>query len=221
MFARPKRLWTVSLAAGALGLFGGAAQAAVQDYPPSGGSSQSVAANAPVSFNIWTGVAQSFVTPDAHIDFGFYMLNPTAADEAVKFSLFSGDGLFTTLLGARSATVLGGLGITTQLVTVDFSAIGLSVGGSYTVEVSRPDGSLPPVGTYTSSYILYHSLADSYPGGRFYFTGASYDESFFAKRDIAFKITPVAGVPEPDAWVLMIAGFGIIGAVSRRRPTLA
>lgn len=30
-------------------------------------------------------------------------------------------------------------------------------------------------------------------------------------------ITPIGGVPEPAAWALMVAGFGLIGTMARRR----
>ena len=33
--------------------------------------------------------------------------------------------------------------------------------------------------------------------------------------------TPVTAVPEPAAWAMMLAGFGLIGTALRRRPTLA
>jgi hypothetical protein len=33
--------------------------------------------------------------------------------------------------------------------------------------------------------------------------------------------TGVGGVPEPSNWAMLIAGFGLVGAVSRRRRVLA
>jgi len=32
--------------------------------------------------------------------------------------------------------------------------------------------------------------------------------------------SPVAGVPEPAAWILLVGGFGMIGAAMRRRKLL-
>ena len=34
------------------------------------------------------------------------------------------------------------------------------------------------------------------------------------------SVTPAGGVPEPDTWALMIAGFGMLGYALRRRPLL-
>ncbi len=35
------------------------------------------------------------------------------------------------------------------------------------------------------------------------------------------EVTPVVGVPEPASWAMMIAGFGLIGAATRRRRAAA
>ncbi len=42
----------------------------------------------------------------------------------------------------------------------------------------------------------------------------------FYANDSATQGFVVAGVPEPASWALMIAGFGLVGAASRRRKTL-
>ncbi|MFI5114920.1 MAG: hypothetical protein ACHP7J_07230, partial [Terriglobales bacterium] len=61
--------------------------------------------------------------------------------------------------------------------------------------MSLPSQQLPPLGTYSGISGLYNSLNNSYAGGRFYFVGATYDESLpaFALRDLAFKVTPISG----------------------------
>jgi hypothetical protein len=48
---------------------------------------------------------------------------------------------------------------------------------------------------------------------------------FTGEQSVAFRLygTPgfVPGVPEPESWALMIAGFGLVGAVARRRAAAA
>ena len=39
--------------------------------------------------------------------------------------------------------------------------------------------------------------------------------------DFTFDTAPVGGVPEPAAWVLLIAGFGLIGTMARRQRVVA
>jgi len=66
----------------------------------------------------------------------------------------------------------------------------------------------------TGAKTLYLGLTDacSYSGG----------PSCFGDNGGAFTVTaagsaPVGGVPEPAAWALMLAGFGLTGVVARRR----
>ena len=52
----------------------------------------------------------------------------------------------------------------------------------------------------------------------------SFDGTHFTaqvQRGIARDIVQVLGVPEPANWALMIAGFGLVGAMMRRRGVLA
>ena len=46
------------------------------------------------------------------------------------------------------------------------------------------------------------------------FSGLNIRSDFFAQVDIG------GGVPEPAAWALMIAGFGLVGAAARRRQSV-
>src|SRR5260370_12341194 len=166
--------------------------------PPVGANTQTVAANDPAHGNVWTGIAQSFTAQDPHILFGFYVASFSGApgSDTVLFSLYSGDGQSSNLLGQASAPVTLATNFVTQFVQVDFSSISLTPGNQYTVVASRPSQQLPPLGTYSNLSLLYNSLNNSYPGGRFYFVGASYDESLpaFALRDLAFNVTPVFAV---------------------------
>lgn len=44
---------------------------------------------------------------------------------------------------------------------------------------------------------------------------------FGGDQHATLTISEAAGVPEPGAWALMICGFGLVGAVMRRRPVAA
>lgn len=39
--------------------------------------------------------------------------------------------------------------------------------------------------------------------------------------DFSFDTAPVGGVPEPAAWAMLLSGFGLVGAVSRRQRSVA
>jgi hypothetical protein len=171
------------------------ATAGTIDFPPVGNSFQNVAANVPANGNVWTGLAQSFTAEDSHVSFGFYVGNFTGApvSDTLLFRLYSGDGQFSNFLGQATATA-NIASFASELVQVDFSSIALTVGSQYTVVASLPSQQLPPLGTSSDLSVRYNSANNSYPGGRFYFVGASYDQSqpAFALRELAFNVTPSA-----------------------------
>lgn len=43
----------------------------------------------------------------------------------------------------------------------------------------------------------------------------------FRLDDLAGTATPVSAIPEPAAWAMLIAGFGLIGGAARRRTFVA
>lgn len=50
-----------------------------------------------------------------------------------------------------------------------------------------------------------------------FFSGPAYGGAFFEPYNAAnWSITPAA-IPEPSSWTMLIAGFGLVGAVARRR----
>jgi len=60
----------------------------------------------------------------------------------------------------------------------------------------------------------------NYAGGRFFFvSNGSVVFSTPSDLDVGFRsyVETLAAVPEPASWAMMIAGFGLIGAVMRRR----
>jgi hypothetical protein len=62
------------------------------------------------------------------------------------------------------------------------------------------------------------TLSQMLAAGR-YQIGLSTDSPFDPAFTIAFA-TPVAGVPEPASWAMMIFGFGILGIKLRRQERL-
>ncbi len=56
----------------------------------------------------------------------------------------------------------------------------------------------------------------------FAFDGAAIDRVNFASSSNSFELDTVAGaVPEPASWVMLVAGFGLVGTAARRRnPTV-
>ena len=180
------------------------AQAAVIDVPPVG-LGNTIAANDTVLNNIWTGEAQSFTAQDPNIQFGFWMFEQSQVPTGLLFSLYSGDGVFTTLLAQRAATLNSGTIANPTLVTVDFSAINLVPNSKYTVAVTLPSQGLPPLGTYSNASVMLGGSnatgnPNPYSGGSFYYVGSAYNPAFFLDRDIAFRVTPI---PEPSTLAMM------------------
>jgi hypothetical protein len=65
--------------------------------------------------------------------------------------------------------------------------------------------------------------SDQYSWGRWLLTPGTYSingiasESCCAQGGAYIRLAGVNGVPEPESWALMIAGFGLVGAAMRRR----
>jgi hypothetical protein len=171
------------------------ATAGIIDYVPTRAvnASQQVAANDPLNGNVWTGIAQSFTAQDASMRFTFYAGNftPGSIYQYLQLTLYSGEGASQSLM--QQTTVPVNLASYAQApVTADFSSAILTPGQRYTVVASLPSQSLPAPGTSSDISLVYNSINNAYPDGRFYFVGGSYAESLpaFANRDLAFRVTP-------------------------------
>lgn len=194
--------------------------------------SSNLAANVPAQQNVYIGLAQSFTTQDPNVTFGFYVFLPDLTPGAnpvsmnLLYSLYSGDGTFTTLLSQRPATLSSGTAFSPTLLSVDFSNTNLVVNAKYTVALTLATQSLPAVGTLSNASALYagtnsNGNPNPYLGGTFYIFGSSFNPGSFADRDLAFRVTPV---PEPSAFTLLAGGLGFFAfarASTRRRITTA
>ncbi|MES2228742.1 MAG: hypothetical protein V4540_13370 [Pseudomonadota bacterium] len=142
----------------------------------------------------------------------------TGAD-TFQYSLYAGDGVGGALLAQQTVTFAAGTAYRQALLMADFSAVSLTVGGSYTLAAMLPGGALPGAGTSSSVSIDYagaNAHSNPYTGGRFYFVGSTYDQNdpASADRDIAFR---VASVPEADGYLMAMVGIAVVGSTCRRR----
>lgn len=195
-----------SSAFSALLLFSSGAYSATIDFPPYYDGNANGYHGDPIASNrgaAWTGVAQSFTALDSQITFGVYTapytfeLTPTQ----YVFSLYSGDGVFASLLSQKSATFPSGRETFFPLLSVDFSSTSLTANQKYTVAISLPDFALPAAGTFANAAVMYAGSsssgnANSYSAGTFYYVGSNYNPTSFSDRDLAFKVT---AVPEPNS----------------------
>lgn len=117
-----------------------------------------------------------------------------------------GAAVYTTSIagngGESGCASVGGFPVCSYSVATNFVA---AAGTNYWLSVV-PDMTFPPQWGWASG-----------TGG----DGGSYQD-FLGNRgklgtDFAFTLTGTAGVPEPSAWAMMLAGFGMIGLAMRRR----
>jgi hypothetical protein len=200
----------------ALTLGAGVANAATVGFGPTG-FSQQVAVNDPEFTNVWTGIAQSVTAVDTNVQFGFYVFG--SAPSTALMSLYAGNGIFANPLKQVTINTPQASGLASVLVMADFRDIDLVVGQQYTFRLSLPSEGLPPLGTFSIASASYAGPINPYAGGRFWFSGASYDQSLpaFADRDLAFSMQGMTtAVPEPGTWVMLVCGFGMVGGIMRR-----
>lgn len=133
----------------------------------------------------------------------------------------SGNGIFTT---SDTSTIVGGrtaFSILSVTGTVNGSAITAPVGGGFGAG-----------GTFGNYFTTGPGFLDG--SGTRFFTGAGLDVRFFQQSSngqyrvntfgqfgssnfVTASSSLVQAVPEPSTWLMMIAGFGLIGFAMRRR----
>jgi hypothetical protein len=170
---------------------------------------------------------QSFLAPGTDlqsIGVQFATLNPAAAQDSVTFALREGVGLSGTVLASSTFTPTNvGRDDPKVFTDIDFTGITLVAGAAYTFTlvnngsgarngvVFGPQLINPPFGTEFGP--------DAYADGGLLFTGSTFSPCAALDRcDLNFRVTATGAViPEPASWAMMIAGFGLVGGVLRRR----
>lgn len=151
-------------------------------------------------------IGQSFTAVKPGIDFASFTLS-TSGLSTFRLDLRAGSGFAGSLLGSSSLVTLNSPGFTN--VTFNFaSLIPLSVGGKYTLQLVKVSGG--------SVFFYRQSTSNPYSGGNMFF-GPTSNGTSLSNFDLVFSEGRTAPVPEPAAWAMMIAGFGLIGGAMRRR----
>jgi PEP-CTERM motif len=145
----------------------------------------------------------------------------TPAELANHFAAFGGDNLpNASTLNQIFSTEEGGR----YTVSFDFGVLG---GGVQTIfATAYADGGNAVLGTLSATRASDNNLSTTFGRYTFNFIGAS------SSTRLSFNLDPATdsvdgildnvsiAVPEPAAWAMMIAGFGLIGAAGRRRRSL-
>jgi hypothetical protein len=131
--------------------------------------------------------------------------------------------------GFSSTTLIVGTNSPSATVTFTFAAPVSQFGGgfNYARNGSNPDGAFPVISAFDAgnnliaSYNLFTQAPINTPGGIEVFQFRGIDGGGTGIKSFtmsgAFIILSGSTVPEPTSWVMMIAGFGLVGAAMRRR----
>ena len=119
-----------------------------------------------------------------------------------------------TLINTFTGVTGGGIGTVTNLDITDFVLDANSVLGLYITGLTPNEA----IVNYTNGSAVGATVAsDGFLTIRSGF-GRSYAfEGSFSPRNFNGSITYTPGIPEPATWAMLIAGFGLVGAVARRR----
>lgn len=107
--------------------------------------------------------------------------------------------------GAQSYTFTPNIAVTAgQRYVAYLSVFGVAgASGTTTMPAANPASSI--------NYFVFNNTSDPRGNPSWNYFGGFGDALFSATFD-----TQIAGVPEPASWALMILGFGLVGAASRR-----
>ena len=162
-------------------------------------------------------IGQSFAAEDNRIQsiaFAYQVLDAQAPNDALRFSLYEGEGFAGALLSAVDFMLPENY---SGLFDIDFSSVLLSIGSIYTAAVSAPSGS--------ARFGIEHTVSDVYAAGRlvtleplFYEIncGSSTDT---VCADARFRVTP-ASIPEPESLLLLATAIAVMSRSPRRRRTV-
>ena len=172
-------------------------------------------------------LGQSFTAIDSNLTsfgFQFYALNPNNANAPFTFTLRDGEGLTGSTLLTRSFTLPTSIN-TRVPAFFDFDITGalVTIGQRYTAVLTTANtrnGIVvgPDINIFTGAELS----GDAYAGGRAFFTNTGFTNCTrdVSNCDLNFRVTgntPMAAVPEPATWAMMLGGFGLAGGALRRR----
>ncbi len=198
----PKKLVSTAAAALAAAMLAAHAQAA---------TIENAAGQFDAAITAFQPLGQTFTAIDTallSIGFAYSDINPSADNEPITLKLFEGEGMGGALLATRSFTLPAILPTTFDtpvFVDIDFSGVSLVLGGVYTAALSA-GASYKVAAVYGSDH-----YAGGHAIGALTNCGASCDLNFRVVGD-----SPVSAAPEPAAWALLLAGFGLAGGALRR-----
>lgn len=191
-----------------------------------------VAASAPDTYN-YNGTAQAILgltgantgptSLDLYLDFTFSSLSVRATsvtginpprNAIFDLSLLSTQSTLGRIQGSSLSGGSGTSGVNCAFLgPTDYQCLG----GPQTVSIYL--GALGPGAGFADNFTLLLLAYDgsSFPTGRN--VDASHVSASLAGASLQLRgvTAPPPGVPEPGAWALMIAGFGLIGSALRRR----
>ncbi len=172
-------------------------------------------------------VAQTFVATDSLLtNFGFQFATTSASQTTanVTFSLLAGNGLGGTALTSSTAN-LAGLQFRTGTMFYDVfnGSVALTAGQTYTALLTTTSANLALM---FGPALAQTSNLDAYAGGSLIQKNINDTSCNTGVCDANFRFTttaaPVAAVPETATWMMLLAGFGMVGAALRyRRRTIA
>ena len=158
--------------------------------------------------NMSGGIIGQHVTLQRYARFNFsggsVFDDVTAVDNSV-LHITGGSIGHSLLLNEQSRTFISGGTVFADIFVQDASILTM-YGSDLTRTLTDPDFG----GSYTQYTLAGHLVDGTDLTGRTVLVQNGSGASFFLS-------TGTAAVPEPQSWALMIAGFGIVGAASRRR----
>jgi hypothetical protein len=140
-------------------------------------------------------------SPDPGI---LYFLSGGAVNISYAAGFTTGFSFYYSSASTSSVTVYDGVGGTGNvLATINL--------------VGQANSNCPP--NSSGYYCTWTPIGVSFSGTAksIDFAGAA---NFVAFDDITFGSAVAGGVPEPASWVMLIAGFGLVGAARRRKATV-
>ena len=152
-----------------------------------------------------TGLAQSFQQTANNVSgAGIFLQGGVGSTDTVTISLWTA---LPNVLGATQLATASGTGTAGSWFDVFWSPVSVATATTYYL-VFTGNTSLGISGDTNNGYAFGDTFANS---GFSSFPG--FDYTFRTYADDQFS----AVVPEPASWAMLIAGFGLVGAVARRR----